>query len=175
MLHFNRLDYYSIPSLPEKWAPPAWLPFELGILAGRLYFQFAEYSDLVTRLGQKPETALPAPDTETSNASELSIQSQTSQTRSHLRFLQEWLTVRRQCQDISHTPMGYVCQGWKLRSDHPFFLTWETSGQTMGTVLGRSTDNASDDDWGVYYDSDEGEDVGDLEDGDVLGGESEVE
>ena len=96
-------------------------------------------------------------------------------TRSHLRFLQEWLTVRRQCQDISHTPMGYVCQGWKLRGDHPFFLTWETSGQTMGTVLGRSTHNSSEYNEGVYYDSDEGEDVGDLEDGDVLGDESEVE
>lgn len=45
----------------------------------------------------------------------------------------------------------------------------------MGTVLRRSTHNASDDDRGVYYDSDEGEYVGDPEDGDVLGDESEVE
>jgi hypothetical protein len=175
MLHFNRLDYYSIPGLPEQWTPPAWLPFELGILAGRLYFEFAEYSDLAARLGLKQEAAVPALETETSNASELSIQSQTSQTRTHLRFLQEWLTVRRQGQDISHTPMGYVCQGWKLRSDHPFFLAWDTGKQTIGTVLGRSTDNASDDDGEVYYDSDEGEDVGDLEDGDMLGDESDVE
>ena len=45
----------------------------------------------------------------------------------------------------------------------------------MGTVLGQSIHNASDDEGEVYYDSDEGEEVGDLEDGDMLRDESEAE
>lgn len=28
---------------------------------------------------------------------------------------------RRQGQDITHTVMGYICQGWQLWSDHPFY------------------------------------------------------
>jgi hypothetical protein len=46
MLHFNNLCYYAIPALPTGWRPPTWLTVELGILAGRLYFQFQEYADL---------------------------------------------------------------------------------------------------------------------------------
>ena len=41
--------------------------------------------------------------------------------RNTLVFLGDWLSLRRQGQDITQTPMGYVCQGWQLRSDHPFF------------------------------------------------------
>ncbi|KAL1886622.1 hypothetical protein Plec18167_000554 [Paecilomyces lecythidis] len=39
---FNHLSYYSVPSLPEEWSAPQWLPVEVGILAGRLYFEFSE-------------------------------------------------------------------------------------------------------------------------------------
>ncbi|BCR85589.1 uncharacterized protein ACHE_21047A [Aspergillus chevalieri] len=42
-------------------------------------------------------------------------------TKNTFAFLGEWLSLRRQGQNITHTPMGYVCQGWQLRSDHPFF------------------------------------------------------
>lgn len=45
----------------------------------------------------------------------------------------------------------------------------------MGTVLGQSIHNAGDDEGEVYYNSDEGEEVGDLEDGDMLRDESEAE
>ena len=112
MLHFNRLDYYSLPRLPTEWSPPPWLPFELGILAGRFYLAFAECQDFQRRIhasyGRPSEVGrLP-----TSNSIEVEI---------ILSFLQEWLNLRRPGQDISHTPMGYICQGLALRSDHPFF------------------------------------------------------
>lgn len=42
ILHFNRLNYYSLPRLPTGWYPPSWLLFEIGVLAGRLYFTFAK-------------------------------------------------------------------------------------------------------------------------------------
>jgi len=32
-------------------------------------------------------------------------------------FMQEWLAVCRKGQDVSHTPMGYLCRGRKLEMD----------------------------------------------------------
>lgn len=37
-------------------------------------------------------------------------------------FLLEWLALRRTAQDVLHTPAAYVCQGRKIRPDHPFFM-----------------------------------------------------
>ncbi|KAL3476021.1 hypothetical protein BJX99DRAFT_258915 [Aspergillus californicus] len=108
MLQFNRLDFYSLPRLPVGWSPPRWLPFEVGILAGRLYFDFAEYEGLLHRI--YAGAGIACQDT-----------SHSSETPAVFGFLQEWLNLRRPGQDISHTPMGYICQGLKLRDDHPFF------------------------------------------------------
>ncbi|KAK2757274.1 hypothetical protein FQN54_004788 [Arachnomyces sp. PD_36] len=102
MHQFNRLGYYAIPSLPNDWVPSFKLQFEVGVLSGRLYFEFSEYEQLVNHLGLNQEM-------------------QQENSKLFMGFLQEWLALRRQGQDISHTPMGYICQGWKLRGDHPFF------------------------------------------------------
>ncbi len=51
MLHFNQLKYYTVPSLPDSWAAPQWLTTELGFFAGRLYFEWFEYSDICRVLG----------------------------------------------------------------------------------------------------------------------------
>ena len=40
MLHFDNLDYYSIPSFSAGSTIPTWLKMELGIFSGRLYFSF---------------------------------------------------------------------------------------------------------------------------------------
>ncbi|KAL4920688.1 hypothetical protein BDW62DRAFT_198579 [Aspergillus aurantiobrunneus] len=111
MLHFNTLLYYSLPDLPAGWTPPSWLPFELGILAGRLYFPFSEYEDLLGRLYSLSGVS----DKEKESSNLLAI------AKNRLNFLQEWLAIRRQGQDITDTPLGYVCHDWPLRSDHPFF------------------------------------------------------
>jgi hypothetical protein len=140
MLHFNNLTYYTIPALPVGWKPPIWLTTELGIFAGRLYFDFDEYSDLRKYLGFR-ETGVKALDTiedpmsptelheqgreageildeQETNTSTQQVQSFTAKP---LTFLQEWLAVRRKGQDFTHTPMGYVCQGKPLTENHPFF------------------------------------------------------
>lgn len=141
MQEFNRLDFYSIPTLSEDWKPPPWLPFELGILGGRLYFEFAEYHYIQRSL---------LPGTQSSDICldehENEEDSQTT-ARNTLAFLGEWLSLRRQGQDITQTPMGYVCQGWQLPSDHPFFTqrlvdvnilsdgyTFQPSSQSEGDV-----------------------------------------
>ncbi|KAE8368446.1 hypothetical protein BDV27DRAFT_167987 [Aspergillus caelatus] len=125
MVHFDTLNYYAFPSPPKGWSPPPWLPFELGILAGRLYFKFSEYKFLLEQL--------------------------------RLNFLQDWLTLRRQGQDISHTPMGYVCQGTRLRSDHPCFLDRKAVEEIEGVDrrLFYSTRCNASDEVEVYYDSDD--------------------
>jgi hypothetical protein len=51
MLHFNNLNYYAIPSLPNGFKVPTRFKVELGIFAGRLYFAWNEYQDLLRYLG----------------------------------------------------------------------------------------------------------------------------
>lgn len=136
MLHFNRLDYHAIPSFPVDWSPPAWLSFELGILAGRLYFEFSEYRPLLDRIlgvgngGVKSNGPLDI-------GARDGVQSNTD--RNMLDFLGEWLSLRRQGQDITHTPMGYVCQGWQLRSDHPFFARRVLEIDAAGQILNQAS------------------------------------
>lgn len=107
MLHFNRLNYYSLPSLPAGWTAPSWLAFEIGILAGRLYFEFSEYATLLDHL-----------------------QSKNTKIGTLLDFVQEWLALRRPGQDIAYTAMGCLCQGLPLREDHPFFSTRKIGEKT---------------------------------------------
>lgn len=115
MQEFNRLDFYSIPTLPEDWKPPPWLPLELGILGGRLYFEFAEYHYIQRSLIFSDQiNGLYLDEHEDEEGSQTIA-------KNTLAFLGEWLSLRRQGQDITQTPMGYVCQGLQLRSDYPFF------------------------------------------------------
>jgi hypothetical protein len=118
MLHFDTLTYYALPGLPSGWKGPSWLPFELGILSGRLYFSYSEYDTLLEYLNIVEENGSDSQGSSSSDAQ--------ANAKNTLAFLNEWLATRRQGQDITHTPMGYVCQGRKLRSDHPFFMQRST-------------------------------------------------
>ncbi|PYI00078.1 hypothetical protein BO71DRAFT_454866 [Aspergillus ellipticus CBS 707.79] len=144
MLHFNRLNYYTIPPLPVEWTPSPRLTLEIGIFAGRLYFEYAEYDFIREHLQTSHEPT---------DHGGLGNQ---------LAFLQDWLALRRQGQDISHTPMGYVCQDRNLRPDHPFFVTADVA--TPGNIL-QSSKYATESKEGEYYDS-EDDDVDVLDDGD---------
>jgi hypothetical protein len=149
MLHFNNLTYYAVPSLPIGWTLPTWLIIELGIFAGRLYFEFKEYADLRHYLcfrDEKDDIKLPgeisneivsynesygldgaadeeADEEETLDTTPRYAQSFTAQP---LTFLQKWLAVKRKGQDFTQTPMGYVCQGKPLTADHAFFSETKT-------------------------------------------------
>lgn len=147
MLHFDDLDYYTMPDLPTGWQAPTRLKIELGIFAGRLYFEFNEYSDLREYLGLgkgSAELAETIDDTVTSAklyGTEEAVDDITAEaerdtgaekaqsfTTRPLTFLQEWLAVRRKGQDFTHTPMGHVCQGKPLTASHPFFTRRENDG-----------------------------------------------
>ncbi|KAI3088280.1 hypothetical protein CBS147353_187 [Aspergillus niger] len=145
MLHFERLDYYTIPTLCPSDALPSWLSFEVGILAGRLYFGYKEYEGMMEQMQLGPEWV----DANSPASRKLT---------NYMSFLQEWLALRRQGQDISHTPMGYVCQRRPLRADHPFFADMNT--KKGGDHILRSSGYATGTKEEQYYDSDE-DDVGD--------------
>ncbi|EEP82369.1 conserved hypothetical protein [Uncinocarpus reesii 1704] len=147
MLHFNCLSYYSIPPLPADWTPPPWLAFELGIFSGRLYFDFPEYDFLLNSLG------LNSGNTEIADQRNKESRVKQTSSKKFLSFLQEWMAVRRQGQDITHTPMGYVCQGWQLRKDHPFFRDRKILAQKTLTN-GQSSSHAN----SIVHNADEEED-----------------
>lgn len=162
MLHFNDLGYYAMPDLPTVWQAPTWLKIELGIFAGRLYFEYNEYSDLREYLGFEEGSAKLAEtvdDTVTSadlygtdeavdDAAEAGIdtraQRKQSFTKRPLTFLQEWLAVRRKGQDFTHTPMGHVCQGKPLTASHPFFTRRENDGALIPDGAAKKTDLGKD-------------------------------
>jgi hypothetical protein len=170
MLHFNNLMYYSLPRLPKNWKPPAWLTIELGILAGRFYFEFAEYAALANYLGLV-EMDLGDFSSTTTNADGIKNEegkgrATRSFTEKPLSFLQEWLAVRRKGQDFVHTPMGYVCQGGRLKPSHPFFvarkaLKADTDGMTAKTGQGGTTSGSGGGNAG--YESDGSIDLGEDE------------
>ncbi|KAL8391947.1 hypothetical protein RB595_002236 [Gaeumannomyces hyphopodioides] len=145
MLHFNRLDYYAIPDLPDNWKAPTWLTVELGIFAGRLYFEWDEYSVLCQLAGLDPSSnsqedweddgdgdgdeeegaAISQMDGAMSNLDQggqggLGTKSAAIATKP-LVFLQDWLALRRRGQDFVHTPMGHVTQSKPLHAEHSFF------------------------------------------------------
>jgi len=128
MLHFNDMDFLAIPALPD-WKAPMWLRVELGIFAGRLYFDWSEYSHICSFLGLD-ETSILEDEAESSDPSSSSGPTTTDRpkktfTTRPLTFLQEWLAIRRRGQDFIHTPMGFITQGKVLHGDHAFFKQYQ--------------------------------------------------
>ncbi|KAK4171158.1 hypothetical protein QBC36DRAFT_367904 [Triangularia setosa] len=136
MLPFNKLNFFSMPPLPKGWVAPQWLRTELGILAGRLYFEWEEYETLCTFLGVDASDgiikSLGLFDGEDEgyggDGAGDEPQEQTPKKGQNnsfaprpLTFLQEWLAVRRHGQDFVHTPMGFLTQSKPLQKNHPFF------------------------------------------------------
>jgi hypothetical protein len=174
MLHFNNLGYYAVPTLPTGWKPPTWLTIELGIFAGRLYFEFEEYGDLRKYLGldeddaKLPETlddVVPsaelhgttgaADDTANGAEKDKSALRAPSFTKNPLTFLQEWLAIKRKGQDFTHTPMGYLCHGKLLTASHPFFTRLENDGVPKSNTAGLSHGQEREGSVGVGCDGDE--------------------
>lgn len=147
MAHFNRLDFYSVPPLPNNWEAPAWLKLELGIFSGRLYFDWEDYEPLCELLGLEQGSAgdlgaeigvdmdgeedlqvdgTHEPGGIHSNPADTALQAFVSRP---LTFLQEWLALRRRGQDFVNSPMGFVAQGKLLQPDHAFFRKFDKVDQ----------------------------------------------
>ena len=125
MLVFDTLKLYSVPSLPASWRAPIWLVRDLGIFAGRLYFDFDEQSHAVYQA-----LGLPPPVSMTENVSieltetdlwlELPFgdpQPEAKEgpfSKNPLLFMQEWLGIRRKGQDFSQSMVGELIRGRRL-------------------------------------------------------------
>lgn len=99
MLRFQKLGLYSRPELPPGHTFPNWFARDVGILAGRLYVDRAEWNDLAKYVGGSRTGSSTIPDRIAPNTA---------------AFLLEWLTIRRKTDDILHTSMGQICTGREL-------------------------------------------------------------
>ena len=216
MLHFNNFKFFSTPSLPKSWQAPMWLRVEVGILSGKLYFEYEEYAGIKAFLGVEKQTdmlresivetesTLEVQEDEAKDGAEngglsdiianITLEAVTSSkqakkhgsfTKEPLMFLQEWISLRRNGQDFSQTPMGYVCQGKPLYASHPFFAHQTIDSQSGGNIQknqkyevteadhdedeGDASDG--DDHFGIALDED---DVNSLEDDDIVS-ETEID
>lgn len=126
MQPFNTFSFFTVPSQKKRHRLPGWLSLEVGIVAGRLYFDYHEYKPILRWLGVQEETE------NAHSALAVSLEAQCGLCiEQPLKFLLEWLMYRRETQDITHTPMGFVTQRRILKSDHSFFISaTETSKMT---------------------------------------------
>ena len=125
MLVFDTLRLYTVPSLPASWRAPIWLVRDLGIFAGRLYFDFDEQSHATYQaLGLPPPTStsenLPIEPTEMDLWNELPFGDPRPEveegpfSENPLLFMQEWLAIRRKGQDFSQSMVGELIRGRRL-------------------------------------------------------------
>ncbi|KAK6855591.1 hypothetical protein PG995_007742 [Apiospora arundinis] len=146
MACFNSLKFFSVPPLPDTWEAPPELVVELGLFAGRLYFDWNEYptvcrvlgidEGMVTKeefdfsteqetasAGSSNETSIPVVDgpAEVTSTSRNGHQEPSGFTSKPFTFTREWLSVRRRGQDIAYSPMGFIASGKPLHADLPFF------------------------------------------------------
>ncbi|KKK16991.1 hypothetical protein ARAM_007246 [Aspergillus rambellii] len=129
MIHFNSLGYYAFPALPPGHQFPALLLIELGILAGRLFFSYEDYTAILKYLGQEPISGVK------SNGNALSSYTQNAGSIAHdaLGFLQEWLSMTRKGREFGHTPMGYICRNRQLERSHALFADGRVDDVTADT------------------------------------------
>jgi hypothetical protein len=145
MLQFNSFNYYAIPPLPTNFKAPNWLKVELGIFAGRLYFEWDEHDEVMSYLGVQVAS-------QNSDDGSQAERKEAFATKP-LAFLHEWLAIRRKGQDFEHTPMGFITTGKPLSADHPFFSAVSIEEDkdaklqtTAGRVVHLEDDEESDDD-----------------------------
>ena len=133
MLVFDTLTLYTVPRLPAAWRAPTWLVRDLGIFAGRLYFDHHTQSRTVYKSLGLP----PPPAAATSTVEEDSPVEQLTEMdlwyelpfsdappredvedgpfcRDPLLFMQEWLAIRRKGQDFSQSMVGQLIRGRRL-------------------------------------------------------------
>jgi len=116
--YFNSFRYYCTPILPLKYNFPKWFVRDISLFAGTLYLDLDECLAVKEYLGSdllKNDDAVDAV-----------IVTPCQFTQKPTDFILELTALRRKTQDVLHTPMGYICQGRSLDSDHPFFLDNKT-------------------------------------------------
>ena len=132
MLIFDTLDFFTVPALPNGWQAPPWLVRDLGIFAGRLYFDYETQCGLVyeamglSHVIERPVSShkkLTEMDLwqELAFPEEQGIKEKNKPAKpfspNALLFMHEWLAVRRKGRDFSQTMMGEICRGRRVVQD----------------------------------------------------------
>ncbi|KAK4693768.1 hypothetical protein P7C71_g3690, partial [Lecanoromycetidae sp. Uapishka_2] len=145
MIVFDSLNFYSIPHLPDSWRAPTWLVRNIGIFAGRLYFDYDSQCKAVYEfLGLSPPAltaTLVAELTEMDLWRELPYEETTKEEQkpeafspNALVFMQEWLAIRRKGQDFSQTMMGEILRGRKLEREETGKVEDVVENEVDGTM-----------------------------------------
>lgn len=138
--------YSFIPSDIMDDPLPTWLTVELNVFAGGLHFKFEHYEPLLAWLQDTSTVGISSSKVECKLVAE-----------QPLKFLLEWLTYRRQTEEIHYTPMGFVCQRKPLRPDHDFFVTGHETpyrGSMKTVVPGRVRTSSEDEDEDSSWEAD---------------------
>ncbi|KAF5716816.1 hypothetical protein FMUND_6112 [Fusarium mundagurra] len=124
LLEVGYLAYYPVPTPKKELVIPSWLNIEIGLMAGRLYLPYDEYTQL-RRCLEVDERAEPAVTMDNIQRSREHILPNFGvlNPRSLSKFLTEWIPHRSRSSDIMHTPMGHLIQNRELPKNHPFFTS----------------------------------------------------
>ncbi|KAI7763782.1 hypothetical protein LZL87_014121 [Fusarium oxysporum] len=124
LLEVGTLAYYPVPTPKKELAIPSWLSIEIGLMAGRLYLPYDQYTQLRSCL-EVDERAEPSVVTDDVLRSRKHILPNFGiiNAKPLTKFLSEWLAHRSRSSDIMHTPMGYLIQNRALPENHPFFTS----------------------------------------------------
>ena len=113
MISFGGFQYYNLPQLPNKHSFPGWFRIELGILAGLLYVDSAEWDALARYL--RPQTEAIGSASGGDAGIELAAGAGSVKfANDPAAFVLEWLVLRRKVHNVLQTPMGYICIGRPL-------------------------------------------------------------
>ncbi|KAM0385097.1 hypothetical protein ACHAQC_011719 [Fusarium culmorum] len=124
LLDIGTLAYYPVPTPEKELAIPSWLSIEIGLMAGRLFLPYDQYTQLRSCLevDEMAEHSVVIDDIHCSRKHILPNFS-VMNAKSLAKFLTEWLAHRSRLSDIMHTPMGYLIQNRDLPENHPFFTS----------------------------------------------------
>lgn len=131
MTLFNQLNFYAVPPLKGDNQFPTVLKIELGILSGRLYLDFEEYSETMQYLRIFGTCATGAEE-----SGSTAVDERGKFADDPLGFLQGWLAMTRKGREFGHTPAGYICQGRQLSKNHSAFR-WSTTDMLMAEDISR--------------------------------------
>ncbi|KAF4949086.1 hypothetical protein FGADI_9160 [Fusarium gaditjirri] len=159
LLEVGTLGYYPVPTPKKELAIPSWLSIEIGLIAGRLYLPYDQYTQLRSCL-EVDERTEPSVITDDILCSRKQIVPNFGiiSAESLGRFLNEWLAHRSRSSDIKHTPMGYLIQNRDLPENHPFFTSNPKSraresrsltahGELIETTNPEARDSDDDSEW----------------------------
>ncbi|KAL5619795.1 hypothetical protein FOVSG1_002017 [Fusarium oxysporum f. sp. vasinfectum] len=124
LLEVGTLAYCPVPTPEKELAIPSWLSIEIGLMAGRLYLPYDEYTQLRICL-EVEERADPSVITNDVHRRRKHILPNfgSVNAQSLSKFLTEWVPHRSRSSDIIHTPMGYLIKNRDLPENHPFFTS----------------------------------------------------